>query len=77
MTFKFSNDLRMILHPYAFVLKGGKNFTKNPLDYQLMMLQMSCPETIKSPQCPAKVKLIPTKTYCPKPHVHRELVFDR
>lgn len=78
MTFKFSKDLKMILHPYAFVLKGGKDYKKDPLDYQLMMLQMSCPETIKSPQCEHQVKLIPTKTYCPNPsHVQRELMFDR
>ncbi|MBS4169014.1 hypothetical protein [Parachlamydia sp. AcF125] len=48
MAFKFSKDLKLILHPYMFVLKEGK-IQENMLDYSLMMLQVSCPETIKSP----------------------------
>ncbi|MGE4574625.1 MULTISPECIES: hypothetical protein [Parachlamydia] len=48
MAFKFSKDLKIILHPYIFVLKEGK-IQENMLDYSLMMLQVSCPETIKSP----------------------------
>lgn len=63
MTFRSSKDLKMILHPYAFILKGGREFNKNLLDYNLMLLQMNCPETIRSPVPTRKVKLDPTKTY--------------
>ena len=63
MTFKSNHDLKLILHPYAFILKGGKNLSKNLLDYKLMILQMNCPETIKSPPYVRKLKPVPGKTY--------------
>lgn len=63
MTFKSSKDLKMILHPYAFILKGGEKFDKNLLDYQLMIVQMSSPETIKSPPHSRQVKLNTGKTF--------------
>jgi len=54
MAFKFSKDLKLILHPYLFVLKEGKEIQDDLLDYTLMMLLVSCPETIKSPSHTAK-----------------------
>lgn len=63
MSFKTNKDLRLLLHPYAFVLKSGKDLNKNLLDYNLMILQMNCPETIRSPSYIPKVKLTPCKTY--------------
>ena len=46
---KQHDDLKLILHPYIFALKEGNNIRENPLDYTLMMLQVTCPEKIKSP----------------------------
>lgn len=54
MTFKYSKDLKLILHPYLFVLKEGKQIQDDLLDYSLMMLLVSCPETIKSPRTEVK-----------------------
>ena len=46
---KQHDDLKLILHPYVFALKEGDGIKENPLDYTLMMLQVTCPEKIKSP----------------------------
>lgn len=63
MTFKSNQDLKLLIHPYVFILTEGKNLSKNLLDYKLMILQMSCPETIKSPPNVPKLKLMPGKAY--------------
>lgn len=57
MAFRFSKDLKVILHPYLFVLKEGQEINKDFLDYSLLMLQVSCPETIRSPKNQSKKKL--------------------
>ncbi len=49
MAFKNTKDLKLILHPYLFVLKAGKEIQDDYLDYSLLMLQLRCPETIRSP----------------------------
>jgi hypothetical protein len=49
MGFGVNKDLKVILHPYIFVLKEGQEISNDFLDYSLLMLQVSCPETIKSP----------------------------
>lgn len=45
-----NNDLKLLLHPYVFVLKEGREISHDFLDYSLLMLQVTCPEKIKSPQ---------------------------
>lgn len=45
----FSKQLKLLLHPYIFVLKEGKSFTKDCMSYDLMLLQISN-EIIKSPK---------------------------
>lgn len=50
MTFNVNKDLKLILHPYVFVLKEGKKIKEDFLDYSLMVLQLGCLETIPSPQ---------------------------
>ena len=42
-------SLRLIAHPYLFVLKEGFEISDNPLDYSLMMLLIHSNETLKSP----------------------------
>lgn len=64
MSFRSSRDLKLILHPYAFILKGGKKINKNLLDYQLLILQMNCPETIRSPCYVRKMVVKPGETFC-------------
>jgi hypothetical protein len=49
MAMKNNKDLRLLLHPYIFVLREGKKINKNFLDYSLLMLHVNCPEKIKSP----------------------------
>jgi hypothetical protein len=48
MATKVPQHLVNLLHPYQFVLKEG-DIEKNRLDYRLMLLQVTCPEVIKSP----------------------------
>ena len=50
MTSQSKKNLQLILHPYVFVLKEGIEIKDNFLDYSLMILQVTSPETIKSPQ---------------------------
>lgn len=50
MTFGYTNDLKHLLHPFILVLKEGK-IDENPLDFSLMILQITCPEVIRSPTC--------------------------
>ena len=50
MAFRSCKDLKLILHPYLFVLKEGTKIQKDFLDYSLLMLQVTSPEIIKSPQ---------------------------
>jgi hypothetical protein len=50
MTFGYTNDLKHLLHPFILVLKEGK-IDENPLDFSLMIVQITCPEVIKSPTC--------------------------
>lgn len=49
MSFRSAKDLKLILHPYLFVLKEGAQIQHNYLDYSLMMLQVTSPEIIRSP----------------------------
>lgn len=49
MSFRPRQNLKLILHPYVFVLKEGIEIKKDYLDYSLMMLMVASPETIKSP----------------------------
>jgi len=51
-----NEDLKIILHPYVFALKEGKKINDDYLDFSLQMLQVSCPEKIKSPK-KVKIKL--------------------
>lgn len=44
----FSKQLNQLLHPYAFVLKEGTQFSQDSLSYDLIMFQINH-ETIKSP----------------------------
>lgn len=50
MRSRIKKELNLILHPYQFVLKEGQGIQDNFFDYSLLMLQMGCPETIRSPQ---------------------------
>ena len=52
MGFRSNKDLKVILHPYLFVLKEGKKIQKDFLDYSLLMLQVSSLEVIPSPRHP-------------------------
>lgn len=45
----FSKQLKLLLHPYIFVLKEGKEFSSDSMSYDLMMLQINN-EIIKSPK---------------------------
>ncbi len=44
----FSKQLKMLLHPYVFVLKEGKGFPNDSMSFDLMMMQIDN-EVIKSP----------------------------
>lgn len=44
----FSKQLKLLLHPYVFVLKEGKRFTSDCMSYDLLLLQVNN-EVIKSP----------------------------
>lgn len=44
----FSKQLKLLLHPFVFVLKEGKGISKDSMSYDLMMLQVTN-EVIKSP----------------------------
>lgn len=52
-----TKDLKQLLHPYIFVLKEGQEIKDDLLDYSLMMLQVTCPEVIKSPSAPTKQQI--------------------
>lgn len=47
MTSKARNQLSTLLHPFIFVLKEGQEFTKNNMDYSLMMVFVH-PQFLKS-----------------------------
>ena len=49
MSSSYSNDLKPMLHPYAFVLKEGKEIKEDLLDYSLVMIHINCREVIKKP----------------------------
>lgn len=49
-----NKNLKALLHPYIFVLKEGGGIKDNFLDYSLMMLLVTSPETIKSPKKSSK-----------------------
>lgn len=78
MSFNSNRDLKLILHPFAFILKGGKQISKNLLDYKLLILQMSCPETIKSPPYVRKVTLKPGDacTFAKKPPAPKKVRYE-
>lgn len=44
------SSLKVILHPYIFVLKEGQKIKKDFLDYSLMMLFTHSLEKINSPE---------------------------
>lgn len=49
MTKSSRKDLRLLAYPYIFVLKEGQKIQTNPMDFSLLMLQVTSPEVIKSP----------------------------
>jgi hypothetical protein len=49
MAKRFNKEFEKLFKPYMFVLKEGKQIKKNPLDYSLLILQVSRPQIIKSP----------------------------
>lgn len=49
MAAKHYDALKQILHPYVFVLKEGSLIKDDFLDYSLLMLQVTCPEILPSP----------------------------
>jgi len=55
-----NKDLQNILHPYIFVLKEGEGIHNDLLDYTLMMLNVSPPETIYSPGSERIMTLLPS-----------------
>lgn len=46
---RMNKRLKLLVHPYLFVLKEGRNIQGNFLDYNLLMLQIGTPQTIHSP----------------------------
>lgn len=50
MAFRSNKDLKLLLHPYLFALKEGPGIKTDFLDYSLLMLQVTAPEVIRSPQ---------------------------
>lgn len=44
-----NKSLKLLAHPYIFMLKEGNQIKENFLDFSLLMLQLSCPEIIRSP----------------------------
>jgi len=50
MSSQFSNDLKPMLHPYAFILKEGEEIKEDLLDYSLVMIHVNCREVIKTPR---------------------------
>ena len=61
MAFRSNKDLKLILHPYIFVLKEGKKIQADYLDYSLLMLQVTSPEIVKSPGSPPSGKVLPVR----------------
>lgn len=49
MRFK-NRPSKNFFQPFVFVLKEGKKIQDNPLDYSLMLMQLTRPEIIKSPK---------------------------
>jgi hypothetical protein len=49
MAIKYRKDLKLLVHPFLFVLKEGRKIQDNFLDYSLLMLQVVSPEILKSP----------------------------
>lgn len=67
-------DISLLLHPYLFVLKEGKEFQEDYLDYSLHMLMLNCPETIKSPEKrhkPYTLHPLPDRKRLRKPPPHQ------
>jgi hypothetical protein len=52
MTRQSRRDLTLLVQPYMFVLKGGSAIKKDPLNYSLTILHVSCSEVLKSPTEP-------------------------
>lgn len=50
MSSQMNKEWKLILHPYIFVLKEGREINHNFLDYSLQILQVGCVETIRSPK---------------------------
>lgn len=50
MASRINKELKLILHPYIFVLKEGHNIEDDFLDFSLLILQVGRPpEILKSP----------------------------
>jgi hypothetical protein len=45
----FRKQLKVLLHPYAFVLKEGQGIKGDLMDYSLLILQLDCCDRLKSP----------------------------
>ncbi|MCE5316248.1 MAG: hypothetical protein LLG04_02655 [Parachlamydia sp.] len=63
MTFRSNKDLKTLLHPYLFALKEGPTIQKDFLDYSLLMLQVTSPEIIRSPDRSKR----PAEFFLPQP----------
>ncbi len=50
MSFRSNKDLKRLVQPFSFALKGGASLDKNLMDFSLMILHMSNVETIPSPK---------------------------
>lgn len=59
---KLKDKLKLIVHPYLFVLQEGKDIKENFLDYSLMILQIGRAEILHSPIIQEKtLKVKPSK----------------
>jgi hypothetical protein len=47
---QFLKSLKLLTHPYIFVLKEGNNIETDYLDYKLLMLKIGHTERMPSPQ---------------------------
>lgn len=52
-----SRGLKNLVQPYVFVLKEGTEIKEDYMDYSLLMLQVNCHETLRSPK--------PSRTFPP------------
>lgn len=49
MANKYNKDLKLLVHPYVFILREGQTIKRDFLDYNLVMLKVCSPEVLRSP----------------------------